>query len=84
MIDVLSFNALFLQPEFKTLMEEIQEFYKNRKNETCVSGAPVVGLFPEDNVLYRAQIIEALGGQYKVFYVDFGNISTISKVWPIG
>lgn len=65
-------------------MEEIQQSYKNRKPETCVVGAPIIGLFPEDNVLYRARILEATGGQYKVFYVDFGNVSTISKVWPIG
>ncbi|XP_066262032.1 maternal protein tudor isoform X2 [Euwallacea similis] len=72
-----------VQPEFKTLMEEIQQFYKDRIPESCAVGAPVVGLFPEDNVLYRAQILEAVGDQYKVFYVDFGNVSTITKVWPI-
>lgn len=64
-------------------MSEIQQFYKGRKPESAVVGAPVIGLFPEDNVLYRAQILEILGGQYKVYYVDFGNVSSITKVWPI-
>lgn len=65
-------------------MEDIQQFYKSRKPEPVSAvGAPVVGLFPEDNVLYRAQILEILGAQYKIYYVDFGNVSTVSKVWPI-
>ncbi|XP_066147642.1 maternal protein tudor isoform X2 [Euwallacea fornicatus] len=72
-----------IQPEFKILMDEIQQFYKDRIPESCAVGAPVVGLFAEDNVLYRAQILEVVGGLYKVFYVDFGNVSTITKVWPI-
>ncbi|XP_050306722.1 maternal protein tudor-like isoform X2 [Anthonomus grandis grandis] len=72
------------QAEFKTLMEDIQQFYRNRKPENGVVGAPVVGLFPEDNVLYRAQVLETLGGgKYKVFYVDFGNVSTVQKIWPM-
>lgn len=65
-------------------MEDIQEFYKSRKPETIVAiGAPVVGLFPEDNVLYRAQILEVSGSQYKIYYVDFGNVSTVTKIWSI-
>ncbi|CAH2002077.1 unnamed protein product [Acanthoscelides obtectus] len=64
-------------------MEEIQLFYKGRNSESSVAGAPVIGLFPEDNVLYRAQVLEVIGNQYKVFYVDFGNVSTINEVWPI-
>ncbi|KAG5895989.1 hypothetical protein JTB14_005095 [Gonioctena quinquepunctata] len=71
------------QDQFKTMMEEIQEFYKSRKPEMSVVGAPIIGLFPEDNVLYRARVLELVGRQYKVFYVDFGNVSTIDKVWPI-
>ncbi|XP_023023151.2 protein tudor isoform X2 [Leptinotarsa decemlineata] len=71
------------QAEFKSLMEDIQEFYKNRKPEKSVVGAPVIGLFPEDNVLYRAQLLEKNGNRYKVYYVDFGNVSTVDKIWPI-
>ncbi|ERL93507.1 hypothetical protein D910_10796 [Dendroctonus ponderosae] len=70
-------------PEFKTMMEEIQQFYKGRKAELSAVGAPVIGLFPEDSVLYRGQVLEVLGNQYKVLYVDFGNVSTVNKVWPI-
>lgn len=64
-------------------MEEIQLFYKSRKPELVVVGSPVIGFFPEDNVLYRGQVLEIIGSEYKVYYVDFGNVSTISKVWPI-
>nr|CAI5849376.1 unnamed protein product [Callosobruchus analis] len=71
------------QAQFKKLMEDIQLFYKGRNSESSVVGAPVIGLFPEDNVLYRAQVLEVMGNQYKVFYVDFGNVSTINKIWPI-
>lgn len=66
------------------MMEEIQQFYKGRKAELPVAGAPVIGLFPEDSVLYRCQVLEVLGNKCKVIYVDFGNVSTIDKVWPIG
>lgn len=64
-------------------MVDIQQFYKGRKPESAVVGAPVIGLFPEDNVLYRAQVLEVSGTQYKIYYVDFGNVSNVTKVWPI-
>lgn len=65
-------------------MEDIQLFYKSRKPENLSAvGAPIIGLFPEDNVLYRAQILEITSNQYKIYYVDFGNVSTVTKVWPI-
>lgn len=65
-------------------MEDIQQFYKSRKPETVNAvGAPIIGLFPEDSVLYRAQILEIIGNQYKIYYVDFGNVSTVTKIWPI-
>ncbi|XP_018571230.1 maternal protein tudor isoform X2 [Anoplophora glabripennis] len=72
-----------VQDQFKNLMTEIQQFYKGRRPESAVVGAPIIGLFPEDNVLYRAQVLEVLSGQYKVYYVDFGNVSSITKIWPI-
>ncbi|XP_008191203.2 maternal protein tudor isoform X2 [Tribolium castaneum] len=71
------------QDEFKRMMEEIQQAYKGRQAGTATVGAPVIGLFPEDRVLYRAKVLETLGSQYKVYYVDFGNVSVIDKVWPI-
>ncbi|KAJ8954517.1 hypothetical protein NQ318_000749 [Aromia moschata] len=71
-------QQIAVRDQFHTMMEEIQH-----KPEKSVVGAPVIGLFPEDNVLYRAQVLEVIGSQYKVYYVDFGNVSTISKVWPI-
>lgn len=79
----LAFSYIF-QDEFKRLVEDIQQFYKSRKPETVGTvGTPIIGLFPEDNVLYRAQILEIVGTQYKVYYIDFGNVSTITKIWPI-
>ncbi|XP_044268321.1 maternal protein tudor-like isoform X2 [Tribolium madens] len=71
------------QDEFKRMMEEIQQAYKGRQPGTAAVGAPVIGLFPEDRVLYRAEVLETLASQYKVYYVDFGNVSVIDKVWPI-
>ncbi|CAH0557520.1 unnamed protein product [Brassicogethes aeneus] len=72
------------QDSFKKLMEDIQIAYKDRKPESVQCGAPIIGLFPEDNVLYRSHVLEVLdSGMYKVLYVDFGNVSVISKVWPI-
>lgn len=64
-------------------MEDIQEFYKNQADICCVEGAPAIALFPEDNVFYRSRILKVVGSQYKVYYVDFGNISVVDKVWPI-
>lgn len=65
------------------MMEEIQQFYKDKTPGTSNVGAPVVGLFPEDNVLYRAQVVELQGSRTKVMYVDFGNVAIIDKVWPV-
>ncbi|XP_056634538.1 maternal protein tudor-like [Diorhabda sublineata] len=71
------------QEQFKSMMQDIHDFYKDRKPERVVQGSPVIGLFPEDNVLYRAKVLDVIDNQYKVQYVDYGNVSTISKVWPI-
>jgi hypothetical protein len=71
------------QEEFKRMMDEIQQAYKNRQPSTATVGSPVIGLFPEDSVLYRAQVLEVTGSQFKVYYVDFGNVSVIDKMWPI-
>lgn len=65
------------------MMEDIQKSYKGRPTFTAVVGAPIIGLFPEDNVLYRAEVLEIIDSRYKVYYVDFGNVSIIDKVWPI-
>lgn len=64
-------------------MEEICEFYKDKKPDRVAKGAPIIALFDEDKVLYRARVVEVLGTQYKVYYVDFGNVSTVSKAYPI-
>ncbi|XP_044751082.1 maternal protein tudor-like isoform X3 [Coccinella septempunctata] len=71
------------QQSFSTLMEEIQETYKDKASSYRVVGSPAIALFPEDNVFYRTRILKCLGNQFKVYYVDFGNISVVDKVWPI-
>ncbi|KAL1491704.1 hypothetical protein ABEB36_012262 [Hypothenemus hampei] len=71
------------QDEFKVLMEDIQQFYKGRSAESCLPGAPIVAQFPEDNVLYRAKLLQVAVNQFTVFYVDFGNVTNVSKIWPI-
>lgn len=65
------------------MMEDIQVAYRKRKPETCPVGAPVVALFPDDNVLYRAVVVENNPVSFRVHYVDFGNISVTEKIWPI-
>lgn len=65
------------------MMENIQSAYSSRKPSSAVKGSPVIALFPEDNVLYRAVILENQEPSYKVQYVDFGNTSSVTKVWPI-
>lgn len=65
------------------MMADIQEAYKGRVPSSASVGAPIIGLFPEDNVLYRAEVLEKMGSKFKVYYVDFGNVSVIEKVWLI-
>lgn len=66
------------------MMEDIQTTYIHRKSTTAVViGAPVIAAFPEDNVLYRARILETQFNKYRVFYVDFGNTATVTEVYPI-
>ncbi|KAF5277757.1 hypothetical protein FQR65_LT03737 [Abscondita terminalis] len=71
------------QGEFRDLMEDIQNFYCNVKPESVPVNAPVVALFPEDNVLYRAYVNEVNGNQYHVQYIDFGNLATTTKVYRV-
>lgn len=74
----------FLQEKIKTMMDDIQNTYIHRKSTTAVViGAPVIAAFPEDNVLYRARILDTQFSKYRVFYVDFGNIATVDEVYAI-
>lgn len=65
------------------MMEDIQSTYCTRKSSRVNVGACVIGLFPEDGVLYRAQVLEDCYPKYRVFYVDYGNIATVDEVYPI-
>lgn len=64
-------------------MDDIQTSYVTRKSASATSGAPVIAIFPEDSVLYRAQVLENHPNKYRVFYVDFGNTATVNEVYPI-
>lgn len=64
-------------------MEDIQTVYCNRKPFRAVIGSPVIGIFPDDKVLYRAEVLDIIGNQHKLRFVDFGNVSTVEEVYPI-
>lgn len=64
-------------------MEDIQNTYVSRKSVNAIVGSPVIAVFPEDNVLYRARVLENNFNKYRVFYVDFGNIATVNEVYGI-
>lgn len=65
------------------MMDDIQDAYVNRKSSSAVVGAPVVAVFPEDNVFYRARVLENHVNKYRVFYVDFGNTAMVNEVFAI-
>lgn len=65
------------------MMDDIQNAYVNRKSSSATVGAPVVAVFPEDNVLYRARVLETHFSKYRVLYVDFGNTAMVNEVYPI-
>lgn len=64
-------------------MEDIQSAYTKRTTTRATIGSPAIAVFPEDGVLYRAQVLETHYSQYRVFYVDFGNTATIDEVYGI-
>lgn len=50
------------------------------------AGSCVLALFPEDNSVYRAEVLENKGfDSYLVFFVDFGNTCIVqcNHVWPL-
>lgn len=42
-------------------------------------GDPCLGLFPDDNMWYRAQVIKTFGGSASVLFVDYGNVAEIDQ-----
>ncbi|GJQ67361.1 putative tudor domain protein [Trypoxylus dichotomus] len=68
---------------FKEMMEEIQLSYRNRKTTKANPGSPVIVPFSEDGALYRAEVLSSQFNQYRVKYVDYGNVATVAKVYPI-
>lgn len=65
------------------MMEDIQATYKNAQTVKPSEGQAVIALFPEDKVMYRAIVLEAVMPEYVVIFIDFGNKAKVTKVWPI-
>lgn len=70
------------------MMTEIQTAYSNNKRPVSgpiAVGSSVIAEFSEDNILYRAIILENKGSKYKVQYVDFGNMSLVdsNKIYQV-
>lgn len=42
-------------------------------------GSPCIGLFSDDQLWYRAEVIDKNGEELSVFFVDYGNMSQVSK-----
>lgn len=69
-------QILSLQSKFLDMMHKIPEIYKGVKPYTGIVpvGASVLARYPEDGVLYRANIVSAQPfGKFIVQYIDFGN-----------
>lgn len=76
------------ETEFKTMMTEIQIAYSNHKKPVSGPipiGSSVIAEFSEDNILYRAMVLENKGSKYKVQYIDFGNMSLVdsNKIYQV-
>ncbi|KAF2901435.1 hypothetical protein ILUMI_04750 [Ignelater luminosus] len=69
--------------DFRTMMNDIQTHYLNIKPDHASSGAPVIAVYPDDGIMYRGRVLEVKGLDYRVQYVDFGNVCITNKVWPI-
>lgn len=64
-------------------MNDIQSHYLNIKPDHVSSGAPVIAVYPDDSIMYRGRVLEVKGLDYRVQYIDFGNVCMTNKVWPI-
>lgn len=64
-------------------MNQISESYDGIQPSTVEKGAPAIALFLEDGAIYRARVLATVGSQYRVQFVDFGNVCLTDKVWPI-
>lgn len=76
-------HEIHLQDQINVMMEDIQSTYCKRKPARATVGSPVISIFKEDGVLYRAVVLEASFSNYLVSYVDFGNTSNVDEVYPI-
>jgi len=71
--------------QFQIIGESMQSYYnytrKKRQNKIDLSklkvGDVVAALFDEDNCWYRARIESLLSDSCEIFYIDYGNYSTV-------
>lgn len=73
--------------DFRDLMNDIQSAYQGRPAVTdeIPLGASVIAEFKEDNILYRATVMENKYPRVNVQYIDFGNMSWVDcgKIWQV-
>lgn len=73
--------------DFRDLMNDIQSAYQGRPAVTdeIPLGASVIAEFQEDNILYRATVLENKYPRVNVQYIDFGNTSWVDcrKIWHV-
>lgn len=65
------------------MMNDIADSYEGIEPGTAAEGAPAIALFSDDQSIYRVLVLGIVGSQYRVQFVDFGNVALTDKVWPI-
>ncbi|XP_044737384.1 maternal protein tudor-like isoform X2 [Chrysoperla carnea] len=70
-----------MESQFRKMMTDIQKIYKSRSpvQDAVPAGSSVIAHFSEDNLLYRATILDFRLDKYKVRYVDYGNTNFVDK-----
>lgn len=59
-------------------VSEIGDGHKHIDPGSLSPGSPCVALFSDDRLWYRAEIINKVGEELSVFFVDYGNMSQVS------
>ena len=62
----------------ETLADKIQFAILTAQVIPCNTGDFILALFDEDQVWYRAKVIQVYSDKLKVLFVDYGNVETIS------
>lgn len=87
-VDATKFYVQVVGPEIKQL-EELMSNLASNTSEPCKpsKGDLVAAQFTSDDAWYRAQVLGSSSGEYRVFYIDYGNtealpLSRIRKLDP--